>query len=77
LSRRCELGIGEVGNSDIHSYSIREAARLTGFSPAQIRGAAKRGELAAMMPNGYMRGARIRESELLRWLRDMEARGRA
>lgn len=70
------MGSEGIGTSDIHSYSVREASALTGFTPAQIRGAVKRGDLTAMLPNGYMRGARIRECELRRWYDLMEERCR-
>jgi len=46
------------------TLSIGEASEATGFPRDVIYAATKRGELPAVMPNGTLRGARIRVSAL-------------
>jgi len=58
------------------TLSIGEASEATGFPRDVIYAAIKRGELPAVMPNGTLRGARIRVSALARWMHEKE-RGRA
>jgi len=58
------------------TVSIAEASEATGFPRDVIYAAIKRGELPAVMPNGTLRGARIRVSALARWMHEKE-RGRA
>ena len=41
------------------SYTIGQTARYTGLSEYQIKAAITSGELAAAMPTGNLRGARI------------------
>lgn len=49
------------------SYSVSEIETLTGVNYQTIYRAVRRGELAAMMPNGSKRGMRIKESDYLSW----------
>lgn len=49
------------------SYSVREIESLTGVNYQSIYRAVKRGDLEAMLPNGSMRGMRIKESDYLSW----------
>jgi len=49
------------------SYSVSELESLTGVSYQAIYRAVKRGELEAILPNGSMRGMRIKESAYLAW----------
>lgn len=54
------------------TVSIAEASTISGFSRAVIQTAIKRGELSSLMPHGYVRGRRIKKTELLKWMREME-----
>lgn len=54
------------------TVSIAEASMISGFSRAVIQTAIKRGELSSLMPHGYIRGRRIKKTELLKWMREME-----
>ena len=47
------------------SYSASELESLTGVNYQAIYRAVKRGELEAILPNGSMRGMRIKESAYL------------
>lgn len=49
------------------SYSVSELETLTGVKYQTIYRAVKRGDLAAMLPSGGMRGMRIKESDYLSW----------
>lgn len=54
------------------TVSIAEASTISGFSRAVIQTAIKRGELSSLMPHGYVRGRRIKKTELFKWMREME-----
>ena len=54
------------------TVSIAEASTISGFSRAVIQTAIKRGELPSLMPHGYVRGRRIKKTELLKWMKEME-----
>lgn len=54
------------------TVSIAEASTISGFSRAVIQTAIKRGELSSLMPHGYVRGRRIKKTELLKWMKEME-----
>ena len=54
------------------TVSIAEASTISGFSRAVIQTAIKRGELSSLMPHGYIRGRRIKKTELLKWMKEME-----
>ena len=54
------------------TVSIAEASMISGFSRAVIQTAIKRGELPSLMPHGYVRGRRIKKTELLKWVKEME-----
>ena len=54
------------------TVSIAEASMISGFSRAVIQTAIKRGELSSLMPHGYVRGRRIKKTELLKWMCEME-----
>lgn len=54
------------------TVSIAEASTISGFSRAVIQTAIKRGELSSLMPHGYVRGRRIKKTELSKWMREME-----
>lgn len=54
------------------TVSIAEASIISGFSRVVIRTAIKRGELSSLMPHGYVRGRRIKKTELLKWMKEME-----
>ena len=54
------------------TISIAEASTISGFSRAVIQTAIKRGELSSLMPHGYVRGRRIKKTELFKWMKEME-----
>ncbi len=54
------------------TVSIAEASTISGFSRAVIQTAIKRGELPSLMPHGYVRGRRIKKTELFKWMKEME-----
>ena len=54
------------------TVSIAEASTISGFSRVVIRTAIKRGELRSLLPHGYVRGRRIKKTELLKWMKEME-----
>lgn len=54
------------------TVSIAEASVISGFSRAVIQTAIKRGELPSLMPHGYVRGRRIKKTELFKWMKEME-----
>lgn len=54
------------------TVSIAEASTISGFSRVVIRTAIKRGELPSLMPHGYVRGRRIKKTELFKWMKEME-----
>ena len=54
------------------TVSVAEASVISGFSRAVIQTAIKRGELPSLMPHGYVRGRRIKKTELLKWMKEME-----
>lgn len=54
------------------TVSIAEASTISGFSRAVIQTAIKRGELPSLMPHGYIRGRRIKKTELFKWMKEME-----
>lgn len=54
------------------TVSIAEASTISGFSRAVIQTAIKRGELSSLMPHGYVRGRRIKKTELFKWMKEME-----
>ena len=54
------------------TVSIAEASTISGFSRVVIQTAIKRGELSSLMPHGYVRGRRIKKTELFKWMREME-----
>ena len=54
------------------TVSVAEASVISGFSRAVIQTAIKRGELSSLMPHGYIRGRRIKKTELFKWMKEME-----
>lgn len=52
---------------EYRSYTVREAAELTGFPERTLRDAIRAGTLHAMLPNGRKRGMRIRAEDLRSW----------
>lgn len=54
------------------TVSVAEASTISGFSRAVIQTAIKRGELPSLMPHGYVRGRRIKKTELFKWMKEME-----
>ena len=54
------------------TVSIAEASTISGFSRAALQTAIKRGELSPLMPHGYVRGRRIKKTELFKWMKEME-----
>lgn len=54
------------------TVSVAEASIISGFSRAVIQTAIKRGELPSLMPHGYVRGRRIKKTELFKWMKEME-----
>ena len=54
------------------TVSIAEASTISGFSRVVIRTAIKHGELKSLLPHGYVRGRRIKKTELLKWMKEME-----
>lgn len=54
------------------TVSIAEASTISGFSRAVIQTAIKRGELSSLMPHGYVRGRRVKKTELFKWMKEME-----
>lgn len=54
------------------TVSIAEASTISGFSRAVIQTAIKHGELPSLMPHGYVRGRRIKKTELFKWMKEME-----
>lgn len=54
------------------TVSVAEASTISGFSRAVIQTAIKRGELSSLMPHGYVRGRRIKKTELFKWMKEME-----
>lgn len=54
------------------TVSVAEASVISGFSRAVIQTAIKRGELSSLMPHGYVRGRRIKKTELFKWMKEME-----
>ena len=54
------------------TVSVAEASTISGFSRAVIQTAIKRGELSSLMPHGYVRGRRVKKTELFRWMKEME-----
>lgn len=54
------------------TLSIPEASAISGFSRVVIRTAIKRGELKSLLPHGYVRGRRIKKTELFKWMKEME-----
>lgn len=54
------------------TVSVAEASVISGFSRAVIQTAIKRGELPSLMPHGYVRGRRIKKTELFKWMKEME-----
>lgn len=54
------------------TVSIAEASTISGFSRTVIQTAIKRGELSSLMPHGYVRGRRIKKTELFKWMKEME-----
>lgn len=54
------------------TVSVAEASTISGFSRVVIRTAIKRGELRSLLPHGYVRGRRIKKTELLKWMKEME-----
>lgn len=54
------------------TVSVAEASIISGFSRVVIRTAIKRGELSSLMPHGYIRGRRIKKTELFKWMKEME-----
>ena len=54
------------------TVSVAEASVISGFSRVVIRTAIKRGELRSLLPHGYVRGRRIKKTELFKWMKEME-----
>lgn len=54
------------------TVSVAEASTISGFSRVVIRTAIKRGELKSLLPHGYVRGRRIKKTELFKWMKEME-----
>lgn len=54
------------------TVSVAEASVISGFSRVVIRTAIKRGELKSLLPHGYVRGRRIKKTELFKWMKEME-----
>lgn len=54
------------------TVSIAEASTISGFSRAVIQTAIKRGEISSLMPHGYVRGRRVKKTELFKWMKEME-----
>ena len=55
------------------TLSIPEASAISGFSQKVIRTAIRRGELPSLMPHGYVRGRRVRRTDLFKWMKEMVA----
>ncbi|NLH91095.1 MAG: helix-turn-helix domain-containing protein [Atopobium sp.] len=54
------------------TYTVTEVAKMTGFARTTVYDAVKCGDIKALLPNGVVRGFRIRESEVERWMKSME-----
>lgn len=50
------------------TYSVKEAAALTGFSEDWVRNAAERDELHASRPAEQQRGVRFKPEAILKWV---------
>lgn len=54
------------------TVSVAEASIISGFSRVVIRTAIKQRELRSLLPHGYVRGRRIKKTELFKWMKEME-----
>ena len=55
------------------TLSISEASAISGFSQKVIRTAVRRGELPSLTPHGYVRGRRVKRTDLFKWMKEMVA----
>lgn len=55
--------------------SVSELSEAYGIPRRTVYDAIKRGDIAVFVPNGCVRGYRVRVDEFERWCRDCERRG--
>lgn len=68
--------LAEKGSALSRWYSVSELASEFGIPARTIYDAVSAGELATFVPNGCIRGFRIRDSEFARWVENRERGGK-